>query len=276
MRDIIFHCHLFKNAGTTIDWALKRNFGAQFHDHRDDIKMKSGSVEYLKSYLSKNDVTALSSHQMPFHPEVFPQGKWIVMLRDPIRRVKSVYAFERLQPVSSLGSKVAKQLNYADYVKWRMRDDVPHVIKDYHVRYLAGISNPAAKPDKHWLEIAKERLRKSNVFFGLVEFFDESMVYFEDNISATHVRTDFSYIKQNQTPYLEQDFIGKEDIEDFVMANNRLDIELHEWAKNEAKARFEKSEGFNEKLKEFKHRCDAANLGFSQKLAKWREKISLS
>ena len=36
MRNVILHYHLFKNAGSTLDWSLQRQFGAGFVDHRDD------------------------------------------------------------------------------------------------------------------------------------------------------------------------------------------------------------------------------------------------
>ena len=34
--NILLHGHMFKNAGSTLDWSLRQNFGADFLDHRDD------------------------------------------------------------------------------------------------------------------------------------------------------------------------------------------------------------------------------------------------
>jgi hypothetical protein len=42
-RLVILHNHLFKNAGTTIDWSLGRELGSAFVDHRDDAGMKQGA-----------------------------------------------------------------------------------------------------------------------------------------------------------------------------------------------------------------------------------------
>lgn len=54
--------HAFKNAGSTIDWALEKNFNKAFIDHRDDKNMKKGAA-YLGPYLIENlNISALSSH----------------------------------------------------------------------------------------------------------------------------------------------------------------------------------------------------------------------
>ena len=41
MKQVILHGHIFKNAGTTLDWALKRSFGKAFVDHRRDDQMRT-------------------------------------------------------------------------------------------------------------------------------------------------------------------------------------------------------------------------------------------
>ena len=41
-RPVILHCHLFKNAGSTLDWSLQRQFGSTFIDHRDGDSMRFG------------------------------------------------------------------------------------------------------------------------------------------------------------------------------------------------------------------------------------------
>ena len=69
-REVILHCHLFKNAGTALDWALQRTFGDGFIDHRYDDNMRQEGVVYLDGYLSKRPkVQVLSSHHMSFMPE---------------------------------------------------------------------------------------------------------------------------------------------------------------------------------------------------------------
>ena len=42
-RPVILHCHLFKNAGSTLDWSLHKQFGSTFVDHRDGDSMRLGA-----------------------------------------------------------------------------------------------------------------------------------------------------------------------------------------------------------------------------------------
>ncbi len=63
MRVVIAHGHIFKNAGTTFDWSLQRNFGDGFLDHRDDKKMRErGASHLLELVREQPGLQALSSH----------------------------------------------------------------------------------------------------------------------------------------------------------------------------------------------------------------------
>ena len=43
-RVIMVHTHIFKNAGTSLDWVLQKNFGKNFLDHR---KSKRDETRWL-------------------------------------------------------------------------------------------------------------------------------------------------------------------------------------------------------------------------------------
>jgi len=98
-RIVIAHAHIFKNAGTTIDWILQRNFGKKFLDDRNDQLIRS-DTEYVAKLLSKNKkLKAFSSHSLPL-PVNQIEGidlQVMCMLRHPLLRVRSVYDFERKQ-----------------------------------------------------------------------------------------------------------------------------------------------------------------------------------
>jgi hypothetical protein len=198
-RVVIAHAHLFKNAGSTIDWILKRNFAKRFADNREDCKMGT-DPSYLFEFLDSNPrLSALSSHSLPLP---IPESEWfefhtIAMIRHPLLRVRSVYEFERKQPESTPGSIHAKKYSFSEYVRWRMRNEVAATIRNFHVRFLTH-NRFAAN-----FEIGQQRLEaaiqlvKSNRLVGIVEIFDESMVVFDTFLSAAGVNVDFSYKKQN-------------------------------------------------------------------------------
>ena len=143
MRPLILHGHLFKNAGSTFDWSLRRCFEDSFLDHRDDESMREGGNEFLKSLILKNPgLIAISSHVMPLMHS-YPTGIKIIpiyFLRHPLLRVRSVYEFELRQlPAITPGAIEAKNRSFGEYIAWRLDEKVGAIIRNYHSRYLGGL-----------------------------------------------------------------------------------------------------------------------------------------
>lgn len=200
MRTVIAHGHIFKNAGTTLDWALKRNFQEDFCDHRDDNEMRQGKSEYLEQFLHDNpNVKAISSHHLCDTSQVksiriIP----LYLVRHPIERIISVYNFERQQDADTPGAIAAKEKSLIEYVNWRMQKNVGGTIRNYQSLYIAGL-NAAKTKGLNQLSIASRLKEKTstNQNIGLVDRFDESMVLFEKNLATCGIKVDLSYVKQN-------------------------------------------------------------------------------
>ena len=113
MRHVLLHGHMFKNAGTTLDWSLRRSFGAGFYEHRDDAAMREAPDHALAVALRNKAVVALSSHNLPCPPPVIPGVHFhcVFLLRHPIARILSVYAFERAQQAQTPGALTAKRMD---------------------------------------------------------------------------------------------------------------------------------------------------------------------
>src|SRR2546421_347714 len=43
-----------------------------------------------------------------------------ILIRDPVARIRSIYAFERQQATVSPGAQKAKELDFKGYVEWRL------------------------------------------------------------------------------------------------------------------------------------------------------------
>lgn len=198
-RVVIIHDHLFKNAGSTIDWILKKNFGKNFIDHRDDEEMKKGP-EYLKTYIGRHkNIQAISSHHFsPPLPELQDvRFVLIKMFRNPIERVLSIYNFEKKQrPARSAGACYASTHDFQDYVDWRLSDRAGAVMRNFHVRRLLERRYRKNQITDELYAMALENLEKVELI-GLVEQFDDSMLLFEDKLSLYFNNLDFKYIAQN-------------------------------------------------------------------------------
>jgi hypothetical protein len=263
---VLLHCHLFKNSGSTIDWALRRSFMRGFVNHRDDREMAKGGMEYVEKYLAnRKRVIAISSHHMPFDPyyQSTNYAFWhIIMLRHPIARTVSVYEYEKIQPPVSLGARKAKELDMRSYFEWRMRMDSPAVLRNYYTRYLTNKKHPAQDLRNQDFEEALLRCALPNVLIGIVERFDESMVLFENSLKAHFQKLNFAYIKQNQNFAVPKEPIEylREKLGCALFSElndkNTLDSSLYEKLSVEFGKRIERINDFQECLAEFKVRCN--------------------
>jgi len=267
-RVIIIHNHLFKNAGTTIDFALQRNFGANFIDHRDDDDMKKG-VTYLGPYLLDNShIKALSTHSLIL-PLPSLEGVFlpmIMMLRHPIERVLSVYKFEQKQTESdTAGAVFARDHDLKQYIQWRICQNISNTVKNF---YMCKSIPRREKPNKPYNNIDFERacaFLKNVKMLGFVDRFDESMVLFEGFLEQYFLEIDLAYIPKNVSQKFQpteeklEDLkikLGAELYEGFVHCN-RNDMVLYETARSNFEKRIESFPNFESKLKIFRDRCSA-------------------
>ena len=266
-RLVIVHNHVFKNAGSSIDWALKRNFGDGFFDHRDDLNMRTGAG-YVATFLRDHPhVSALSTHHLrPPLPEMDRvRFMTIMMLRHPLERVTSVYRFERQQkPADTLGAKFARSHTLRQYVLWRMQPDVPPTIRNFHI--FRSLPGPFSwKNDIGPRELAQARAYIDSVeLLGLVERFDESMVLFESSLRPVCPTIDLSYRIQNvgQNPaesLAERIEMLRAQIGEAAFAlladRNQSDLELYAYARQKFEERWQRSNAGGDALTDFQRRC---------------------
>lgn len=268
-RVVVVHNHIFKNAGSTIDWALQNNFGSAFVDHREDNLMRK-SAGFLAPYLLENSsIIALSSHHltMPLPEMAGIKLLMAVMFRHPIVRVTSVYNFERAQVSDTHPGVIhAQKYSLQGYILWRMKPEVGSTIRNFQVRKMLP---PRKLGQEEISESEMANLKKQLTeieLLGLVDHFDESMVLFEERLGKFFPFVDLSYVAQNvaQEASLKRDAklerlkaeIGGETY-DLLMANNQRDLELLNFAEAELKSRISKVTNFPEKLANFRARCAA-------------------
>jgi len=240
-RKVIIHKHLFKNAGTTFDWSLRKNFGTAFCDHRNDMPMREQGEVYLLNFLQEHpEIKALSSHHIVFNFSVNSAIELIpvYILRHPIERIRSVYNFEKIQQSTSLGAIMAKKMNFKEYAAWRMRLDVPATIRDFQTIYCSGIKTQNSLTEYHY-KLAQAELEKCN-FVGIVDLYGKSMKVFESEFEKLNISVDLSFIPQNVNQSINNvnyedrakevlDELGK--LAQEVLDKNQFDLALYNFAR---------------------------------------------
>ena len=271
MRVVIAHGHMFKNAGSTFDWSLERNFGDDFLDHRDDKVMRQRGDKHILELLGEHpDLKAISSHHLyqPLPDIDDIHFEPVFMLRHPIERIASVYAFERQQDAETRGAKAAKSMNFRRYIAWRMQLTVPRTVRDYQTYYMGGRPVYEAKSAVSFrtLNSAVENLSNLSCV-GVVDRYDESMVVFETVLRRFFPDIDLSYIKQNVTkPRLGKKVDLESKVDDVlkrlgkhrseILSNNSYDLCLYRAANQKLTEAIAGIADFDTRLAGFYRRCE--------------------
>lgn len=174
MRKVILHYHFFKNAGTSVDELLKRNFHEAWVTREFNAGQRDPNRAQVARWVQQQrEAIAFSSHTSMLPPpelpgvEVFP----ILFLRHPIDRIASAYAFERKQGGDSFGAVLARHTSLAGYIEVRL--SLPHdrQCRNFHAARLGHWFDPDQGTEVDRARRALDTLK----FVGLVEQFDQSV-----------------------------------------------------------------------------------------------------
>jgi hypothetical protein len=184
-RTIILHYHLFKNAGTSLDLILKRNFGTRWVTAEFSGE-GAGNTAQVADWIRDNpDAVAFSSHtaQGPIPRIDGVKIISVMFLRDPIARIRSAYAFERDQGVETWGAELAASTDFAGYVSARLARPGDRQCRNFQTHRLALLAPASPGPQnelQNGPELAPELTRARQglamlSFVGLVAEFDRSV-----------------------------------------------------------------------------------------------------
>ncbi len=234
MRFVILHYHIFKNAGTTIQEILDRNFGERFF--RLDTPHRDGRISNaeLVSFLDANPhIEAISSHQIR-HPVPAAPGFLffdICFLRDPFDRIRSIYDYARDKPDEGDPiSDLANSLPLDQFVE-HLLTNMPHWLSDVQV-HLLGDGD---------LDRATEAAM-GTAFLGVVDCFDQSVIAGRHLLDPVFPNLDCDEPPVNVSKGFEGSLAARR--QSFKQAcgprlfaellnRNRLDLELVERARRE-------------------------------------------
>ncbi|MFZ7094085.1 hypothetical protein [Primorskyibacter sp. 2E233] len=169
-RTIVLHYHLFKNAGTSLDQILKQNFGDRWVTREFSMARNNNSADLADWIREEKDAVAFSTHTAVGPVPDIPGVRIItvILLRDPIARIRSAYRFERHQDADTFGARLAKETDFEGYVRTRLKNPGDRQCRDFQCSRL-GTMVPGEAPE---LERALMAARSLTVLGNVARFDD--------------------------------------------------------------------------------------------------------
>ena len=199
-RTIILHYHLFKNAGTSLDLILKRNFGQRWVTAEFPNQGLARNTAQVADWIRAHpDAVAFSSHtaQGPI-PQI--DGVRIIsvmFLRDPIARIRSAYAFERLQEAQTWGAELARTHDFAGYVNAQLNRPGDRQCRNCQTCRMAMLVPPVNAADPELPRALRGLALLSCV--GLVEEFDRSVARLAQLLQPAYPAFHWTPVRANTT-----------------------------------------------------------------------------
>jgi len=244
-RHVIVHCHIYKNAGSSIDRLLWDSFGDGFVILDPLPGHQTLDWRAVRHYLAENPhIKAISSHRL--HPPfVAPADLPIVLLRHPVDRAKSAYSFARLNPAMP-DHIIARDASFAEYVGRSLGTrGEGAILRNYQVHHLSSAAYRADDP-VNWKSTEVDLLEAKNLIsslpaFGLVRRFTDSCRLFNTSYKPRLPAVWFHDWAENvsrSTSMTEDEAIAEIRAEiggnafEALMAANSLDLQLYAFAQS--------------------------------------------
>jgi hypothetical protein len=276
---VIVHYHIFKNGGSTIEYALRREFHEFFATldgtHPNSILTYSDLLSFLQS---NPLVRAVSSHHLRY-PTVRDGPRPVIdicVLRHPLDRLLSVYRFlrERYSGEADILRQAASELSCAEFFRHCLRKHAAWV-QNVQVGILAsGDSHNTAEA---LAEIARIAL------LATVDFFDESLVTWEYALSPIFPGISLHYLPQNVTQSPASTLARRLEelrrqcgpsLYDELLSANGSDMQLYEVVSAMVRERFHERPDCSQWLEEFRERNRAlADSCLTSLRARWRARL---
>ena len=269
-QSILLHFHIFKNAGSTIEWLLEKNFPKKNLSIDGESPGEIIQMEQINDILEKKTlIKTISSHQIRYPIPKNTRFNFIsiLFLRHPIDRAFSIYYFKKNEIDNSIGSIKARSMSLPEFIKWNMDFKEYMPMKNFQVLFLSNKTTKEGVSEKD-LEIAINRMKSSSII-GVVDRMDESLVIAESFLKQEFPKINLAYVKQNVSQERKgtmierlkhsEDSLGA-DLKNRLIEYNKLDMKLYHSTNKEMDKRKEKIQDFGKKIENFKRKCKDLNV----------------
>lgn len=264
IRPLLVHVHIFKNAGTSLQEALQRSFGPDYLALEPPGDRGFLGISQIEQAIrNRPSLTTISSHrasarfvQSPAERSVLP----LVLLRDPLRRLYSIYRFYRqMGDPTVVEEGFALSSSFDDWLQGRIAAGRYRDISNTQLRHFVGLdladeADPTSEQRQAAIAAAKE-LR----YLGCVERVYESLAAWEYLLKRDFPKIDLSIGWSNSTIREEglSGELGTEDTARLAADLNQYDNQLYRAANSQLDSLISTIPFWEKHLEAFKARCAA-------------------
>lgn len=196
----IFHFHFYKNAGTSVDAILQKNFFNRCSE-KEFTQSENTADAVLKWMIDSPHILCFSSHTAQLsilktrHFSIIP----IILIRHPIDRIASVYRFEKLQMLDIWESRLARSSSMKQYIEARLNILNDRQCRNFHCARLSELYKNQEDIDNFDLDFALKAVEELP-FIGLVERMQDTLKILEymcKNVSCNEIS--FEETRENST-----------------------------------------------------------------------------
>jgi hypothetical protein len=208
--------HMHKTAGTTVSHILRSSHGLAhcqvepWHDRWQGEPFSAHDLRRVRRLYP--NLKSIAGHRVMAYPDLqesATQLKYLTLMRDPLKLCASRFQYK---------VNVSKKKDL-DFEEW-IQQDWP---RDHQTKWIAGVVD---------VDKAIRILHEKNIFVGLTERFDESMVLLKGLLASD---LDISYRRVNvaRDKSLAQSLLANERTRGMLIESQKADMELYQYVKGE-------------------------------------------
>jgi hypothetical protein len=252
-HSILGFIHLQKTAGITVTWIMRSSFGSHHLDlpparHFLDPVLTARELQHWGRFYG--DLRSFRGHSVVPYTDVdvaYPQVRYFTLLRDPVKRMASWFQYQVQQKRSGRRSDVTPDNVLDEFETW-IQQDFRH---NWQTRRIAGRVD---------VDAAIKMIRDKEIFVGLVEQFDESMLLLKGLVSSD---LNIGYSRRNVAvaSTIAKTLLESERARQLLVEANDADLQLYEYAKAALYPSYRQEYG--DQLQEDLQRYRASSQGFN-------------
>lgn len=208
--------HMHKTGGTTVSHILRSSFGLRhcqvepWHARWDGPPFSAQDLQRLRKYYP--NLKSIAGHRVTAHEDLHENGtefKYFTIMRNPLKLCASRFQYK---------VNVSKKKNL-DFQEWIQRDWP----RNHQTKMIAGVED---------VEKAIQIIQEKNIFVGLTERFDESMVLLKA-LKANDLNISYKRVNVAQDNSIKEGLLTNESTRQMLIESQQQDLELYDYVRQE-------------------------------------------